>query len=184
MKKCVFIIGCNAVGKTALARELIRRFDGISRYENQISYCNDGLTAFAGKYLDGSKYGGVDYFHETKCLEGIVSRALETHERVILEGSYMNTFGLNLQRAMFAKGVEAFLLVALSASPEVIRQRLLNRTGNVPDEKKLGYVLAKNKGAQSSADKWESIGVKVLRIDTGRMPFDKEVGAVLKEVTA
>ena len=71
MKTCVFITGTNAVGKSALAWELITRYGGVDRITNDVTYCVEGDICFAGAY-GVTRYGGVDRITNdvTYCVEG------------------------------------------------------------------------------------------------------------------
>ena len=125
MKTCVFIIGTNAVGKTTLAKELIRRCGGVLREEGRSTVCADGRTVFAGRYA-GVKHGGVDGLNETRCLADMAREAFRQHEVFICEGSYMNTFGINLTNALFT--ADRHLVVFLYAPIAEIDKRLKTRT--------------------------------------------------------
>ena len=120
MKTCVFITGTNAVGKSALAWAIINRYGGVDRITNDVTYCKSGGISLAGKY-GVTRYGGVDRITNDKgssCtsrLADVVEEALRNADVVICEGSFMNTFGLNLTNAMFK--AQRYLVVSLFAPP-------------------------------------------------------------------
>lgn len=163
-KTCVLITGTNAVGKSSLAKELITRYGGIERTDRILTYCNDPRVCFAGKYDMTKKYGGVDGFNQTKCLEEVVRAGLQEREVVICEGMYLHTFGLNLLNAAFA--ADRQLVVFLYAPVAEINRRLLARsqTGIVNDA-----VWKKQQATAVAAKKWASIGVPVLSFDTSKV---------------
>lgn len=176
MKKIIVIIGTNCVGKSTLAKALIERFGGIREVTDQLTFCNDGKTALAGKYSDASKYGGVDGFNSTKVLESVARKGFETCDLVICEGSYLGSFGLNLTNAIFT--AEKQLVVFLYASVETLHQRLTQRG-------KKGIttsVVKKQLQAVAAARKWNSIGVPVLVVDTSSTKMEKEIEMVLNEI--
>ena len=126
MKTVVFITGTNGVGKTTLAKELIKRYGGVARMEGRVTVCVDERITLAGKFA-GVKYGGVDGLNETKCLAGMARTAFLRHEVFICEGSYMNTFGMNLTSAAFVGDRQ--LVVYLYAPVAEIDKRLKIRGG-------------------------------------------------------
>lgn len=161
MKTCVFITGTNAVGKSTLAKELISRYGGILSSDKTLTVCNDTRITLAGHYDPEKRYGGVDGFNQTKCLEDVVKNALRGHEVVICEGMYMHTFGMNLMRAAFA--AEKQLVVFLYAPVAEIHRRLLERSGKGLTNE---AVWRKQLNTATAAKKWASIGVPVLSFDT------------------
>ena len=163
MKTCVFITGTNAVGKSSLAKELIRRFGGIKSADKWLTICNDERVCFAGKYIDGKKFGGVDGFNQTKCLESVVRKALTQHDMIFCERMYLHTFGLNLTNAMFA--ADKHLLCFLYAPVATINDRLLERA---QEGLKNAAVWQKQLNCATAAKKWASIGVPVLSFDTSK----------------
>lgn len=182
MKTVVFIIGTNAVGKSTLARLLIGRCGGVQRIDSDITYCGDGVHAFAGSYA-GSTYGGVDAVKNEKgssCtsrLAGIVEAALKTRDTVYCEGMMLHTFGINLTNAAF-KGDRA-LVVFLYASPQVIDGRLLERS----NKRVTQSILKKQIATAASARRWAQIGVPVLTFDTGSVPIERVADRVQEKVT-
>lgn len=58
MKTCVFIIGTNGVGKSSTARAIMQAHGGLKKVGYQLSICSDNKVCFAGRYVDGSAYGG------------------------------------------------------------------------------------------------------------------------------
>jgi broad-specificity NMP kinase len=160
-KVCVLITGTNAVGKSSLAKELIATYGGIRTADKLLTCCNDQRICFAGKYDLTKKYGGVDGFNQTKCLESVVRKGLMQHDVVICEGMYLHTFGMNLLNAAFA--ADRQLVVFLYAPVREINRRLIGRsqTGIANDA-----VWKKQQATAVSAKKWASIGVPVLSYDT------------------
>jgi broad-specificity NMP kinase len=160
-KTCVFITGTNATGKTTLAKELQRRFGGLADVTPTISNCADNRICFAGKY-DGRKYGGVDSLNSTRVLAEIVERALQSHDVIICEGSYLHTFGNNLTNAIFK--AERNIVILLYAPLQELNKRLIARSGagvNVG-------IANKQKTCARSFAKWKSIGVEVRAFDTSK----------------
>ena len=193
MSKVIFITGTNAVGKSTLALALIDHYGGISDSDKDITFCKDGKTCFVGRYdgqkYGGQKYGGVDRLRNangsscTSRLAEVVERALQTHQRVICEGSYMNTFGLNLTNALFKAQEQT--VINLYASPQEIIRRLQQRSNgknNKRDIESVRKVLLKQRTSMSAAAKYYSIGVPVLQIDTGETAFEDELQQVIKAI--
>ena len=170
MTTCVFLTGTNAVGKSSVARAIIERCGGIDKVEGQVTYCKDGKTALAGSYL--CKYGGVDRVTNSKgssCtseLPNVVERALQNRSIVFCEGSFMNTFGLNLTNAMFK--ADKHLVVNLYADAKTIWDRLNTRSNGKCGKRDFKGILNKQRSAAVAATKWHSIGVVVLQVDTAR----------------
>lgn len=171
MKIVVFITGPNAVGKTTLAWSLIDRFGGIYEERDCVTYCKDKRYGLAGRYKD-KRYGGVDRITNDKgssCtsrLAEVVSEGLKTADVMFCEGSFMNTFGLNLTNALFL-GDKA-LVVSLYAPPAVIYQRLKNRSNGMNGTGKRNWpsIFRRQTQALVAAQKYEQIGCKVLQFDT------------------
>lgn len=171
MKIVVFITGTNGVGKTTLAWSLIDRFGGIYEERDCVTYCKDKRYGLAGLYKD-KRYGGVDRLTNDKgssCtsrLAEVVSEGLKTADVIFCEGSFMNSFGLNLTNALFL-GDKA-LVVSLYAPPAVIYQRLKNRSNGMNSTGKRNWpsIFSKQKQAMIAAQKYEQIGCKVLQFDT------------------
>ena len=177
MKTCVFIIGTNASGKTSAAREIMAKYGGVDEVRRTLTICNGRKTAFAGPYKEGSNYGGIDVLNETKSLEGIVRNAFgEGIDTVICEGSYLDTFGMNLTNAIFASDRQ--LVVFLHAPLEVIAKRIRERSGNEITRK----VADKNKRIARAAKKWQEIGVPVLVIDTSRMTPAEIADSIINKI--
>jgi len=176
-KLCVLITGTNAVGKSSLAKELIIRYGGIAKADKQLTSCNDPRVCFAGKYDLTKKYGGVDGFNQTKCLEEVVRAGLQRHDVVICEGMYLHTFGLNLLNAAFA--ADRQLVVFLYAPVAEINRRLLQRsqTGIANDA-----VWKKQQATAVAAKKWASIGVPVLSFDTSEVSTGEVADQVITKI--
>lgn len=178
-KTCVFITGTNAVGKTTLVRGLINHFGCIKKVENNVTYCNESKVCFAGKYREDSKFGGVDSIN-TSILSDVVVTGLYSSDIIFCEGSFMNSFGLNLQKAMFQ--AKRNIVITLYSSPKTIYSHLFKRNeGNVTSD--FEQIMKKQKGAFSAAKKWLSIGVEVFTIDTGKLSIQQELEAVLKIIS-
>lgn len=172
-KTCIFIIGTNGVGKTTLAKGLINKFGGIRDISNNITFCNDGLSCLAGGYNMQSKYGGVDKLNSTKGLKDIVETGLSKCNTIICEGSFLDSFGMNLTNAMFV--AEKHIVVFLYAPTKVIDKRLMLRSGNNINNKK----IEKQQRCLRSAKKWASIGVPVLSFDTSIESTDTIINKIL-----
>lgn len=169
MKTCVFITGTNSVGKTTLAKALIERFGGIKETAKELTFCNDSRVCFAGRYRDENRFGGVDALNCTRVLPDVVAKGLERCEVIFCEGSYLDTFGMNLTDAMFK--AQRHLIVFLYADSKTIHSRLLLR-----GKKGVSYqTLPKQKRACQAAGKWVEIGVPVLCFNTGIMTVEEEI---------
>lgn len=186
MKTVVFITGTHGVGKSTLARALMEHYGGIARTEGQLTYCRCGGVAFAGRY--DTKYGGVDRITNengsscTSALAGVVEEGLRNADTVICEGSFMNTFGMNLSNALF-KG-DRQLVVSLYTSPITLYFRLENRSlgKNKDGNHNYGFIFNKQKQALIAAAKWESIGVPVLQLDTAKASVEAIRDAVINKI--
>ncbi len=148
------ITGTNASGKTSLAKQLIRHFGGVREVRKDRTICADRRAVFLGRYAEESEYGGVDGLNETRCLAGIAQDAIANGaEYVFCEGSYLNTFGLNLQRLLFTTRRQ--LVICLYAPLAEIDRRLRWRSNQRIKE----TVVKKQELSLSSARKWHDIGV-------------------------
>lgn len=175
MKKTVLIIGTNAVGKTSLARELIKKAGGISEIVNRVTYCNDGKTALIGDYSKHKKIEGVDSFGETRFLSDLIKSV--DREVVVFEGLKCGTFGLSIQQALF-QGTEQ-LLVFLYASPNTINKRLIERSGS--GIKSLA-VLKQQKANLNAAIKYKEIGVNVVSFNTDNTSVNEIADEILSKI--
>lgn len=186
-KTCVFITGTNAVGKSALAWAIIEHFGGIDRITNDVTYCVKGSVCLAGKYGE-TRFGGVDRITNEKgasCtsrLAEVVEEGLRHADIIICEGSFLNTFGLNLTNAMFK--AERYLLVSLWADYKTIYCRLTSRSNGKYGDGKRNYptIVNKQRQAMVAARKWQSIGVKVLQFNTAEITIEQEMHAILKTI--
>lgn len=177
MTTAVYIIGTNAVGKTSLMRAIIDHYGGIKGFSNKVTSCGDRRVKLAGKYTEDGKYGGVDSLNETKCLAEMAEREFgKGAELMFFEGSYMNTFGMNLTNAIFK--ADSQLVVFCYAPIKVIHKRLYARSG-AAGLKDFNNVVKKQQSAFRSAKKWASIGVPVLSIDTSVRSIDEEMKLIL-----
>lgn len=178
MKTCVFITGTNAVGKSALAWEFITRYGGIDRITDDVTYCVEGDICLAGGYGE-TRYGGVDKITNDKgssCtnrLADVVEEGLRHADTILCEGSFMNTFGLNLSNALFK--AERQLVVSLYADLQTIWNRLTARSNGKNGKRNFDLIVKKQTQAMIAAQRWQSIGVKVLQINTAQVSIDDEV---------
>ena len=187
MKTCIFITGTNAVGKSALAWAIIDRFGGVDRITNQVTYCKLGSLCLAGGYGQ-TRFGGVDRITNDKgssCtsrLAEVVEEGLKHADTIVCEGSFMNTFGLNLTNAMFK--AEQHLIVSLWTDTKTIYERLTFRSKGKRGDGKRNYrsIVSKQRQAMVAAQKWQSIGVKVLQFNTAQITVQQELDAVLKAI--
>lgn len=148
------ITGTNASGKTSLAKQLIRHFGGVREVRKDRTICADRRAVFLGRYAEESEYGGVDSLNETRRLAGIAQDAIANGaEYVFCEGSYLNSFGLNLQRLLFTTRRQ--LVICLYAPLAEIDRRLRQRSNQRIKE----TVVKKQELSLSSARKWHDIGV-------------------------
>lgn len=190
MKIVVFITGTNAVGKSTLAWSLIDRFGGICEERACTTICKDKRYGLAGRYKD-KRDGGVDRITNDKgssCtsrLAEVVKEGLETADVIFCEGSYMDTFGLNLTNALFL-GDKA-LVVSLYAPPAVILQRLGVRSNGKNGRRNgenLRRVLLKQERCMKAAIKYQSIGVKVLQYDTSVTSVNTILDEILSTINS
>lgn len=185
MKTCVFITGTNCVGKSSLVWYIINHYGGVDRITNDVTYCKTGEICFAGKY-GVTRYGGVDRITNEKgssCtsrLAEVVEEGLRNKDIIICEGSYMNTFGLNLSNAMFK--ADRHIVVSLYTDNMTIYKRLRARSEGKNGKRNLERIFEKQRQAMIAAKKWESIGVKVLQINTAVTSIEEEVEAILSEI--
>ena len=188
MKTVVFITGTNAVGKSTLAWSIIGRFGGIYEERDCVTYCKDKRYGLAGRYKD-KRYGGVDRITNDKgssCtsrLADVVRVGLQTADVIFCEGSFMDTFGLNLTNALFL-GDKA-LVVSLYAPPAEILKRLGVRSNGKNGRRNgenLRRVLLKQERCMKAALKYQSIGVKVLQYDTSVTSVETMLNEILSTI--
>ena len=188
MKTCVFITGTNAVGKSALAWSIIERFGGVDRITNDVTYCKEGSVCLAGKY-GVTRFGGVDSITNDKgssCtseLARVVEEGLRNADTIICEGSFMNTFGLNLSNALFK--AEKQLIISLYADNITLWKRLTERSlGKAGDGKRrFDLIIKKQRQAMIAARRWQSIGVPVIQINTSETPVDEVLRLTLEKLS-
>lgn len=185
MKKCVFITGTNGVGKSSIVWEIITRFGGVDRITNDVTYCKEGNVCFAGKY-GVTRFGGVDRIINEKgssCtsrLAEVVEEALKHKDIVICEGSFLDTFGMNLMNALFK--AEQQYVISLYADNLTIYQRLTRRSNGKNGKRSVQSVkkvFDKQLRCMRAARKWQEIGVKVLQINTADMSIVDIASGVL-----
>lgn len=188
MKTVVFITGTNAVGKSTLAWSIIGRFGGIYEERDCVTYCKDKRYGLAGRYKD-KRYGGVDRITNDKgssCtsrLADVVRVGLQTADVMFCEGSFMDTFGLNLTNALFL-GDKA-LVISLYAPPAEILKRLGVRSNGKNGRRNgdnLRRVLLKQERCMKAALKYQSIGVKVLQYDTSVISTETMLNEILSTI--
>ena len=186
MKAVVFIIGTNGVGKSTIARSLLDYYGGPILEEDQVVYARTGRVAFAGSYT--RKFGGVDRLKNedgttgTGALAGVVEKGLRSADTIFCEGSYMDTFGLNLSNALF-KGDRA-LVVSLYADGLALYDRLRARSAGQRGDGKRDYakILQKQKRTMVAARKWSSIGVPVLQFNTANESVEAIRDAIINKL--
>lgn len=149
------------------------------------AFTRNGL---AGRYKD-KRYGGVDRITNEKgssCtsrLAEVVKDGLNTADVMFCEGSFMDTFGLNLTNALFL-GDKA-LVVSLYAPPAVILNRLGVRSKGKNGKRNadnLRRVLLKQERCMKAALKYQSIGVKVLQYDTSVTSAETILNEILSTI--
>ncbi len=186
MKKCVFITGTNCSGKSSLAWAIITKYGGVDRIANDVSYCKEGTICFAGRYGE-TKYGGVDRITNDKgssCtsrLAEVVEDGLKHREIIICEGSFLDTFGINLMNALFK--AEKQYVISLYADNLTILNRLENRSNGRNGKRtvqSVRRVFDKQLRCMRAAKKWQEIGVRVLQVNTGEIPLNELVSEVLE----
>ena len=188
MKKCVFITGTNGVGKSSIVWEIITRFGGVDRITNDVTYCKEGNVCFAGKY-GVTRFGGVDRITNEKgssCtsrLAEVVEEALKHKDIVICEGSFLDTFGMNLMNALFK--AEQQYVISLYADNLTIYKRLTGRSNGKNGKRSVQSVkkvFDKQLRCMRAARKWQEIGVKVLQINTADMSIVDIASGVLEYI--
>ena len=117
MKKCVFITGTNCSGKSSLAWAIITRYGGVDRITND----------------KGSSC--------TSRLAEVVEEGLKHRDIIICEGSFLDTFGMNLMNALFK--AEQQYVISLYADNLTIFNRLGNRS-NGKNGKRTAQSLSKH----------------------------------------
>jgi hypothetical protein len=143
-----------------MAKAMMSLLGGVtttSKYETEVK---DGRFVFAGKYIEGSKFGGVDSWGEIKPLQTIVERLLKKHECVICEGSKLHSCGPFLQDAIFKADKQIVLLCY--ASPIELNKRLMKRSGRGVTKE----ILQDQQACLRALNKWNEMGVKTLHINT------------------
>lgn len=164
MKKVVFITGTNGVGKTSAMRCIMEKKGGVKNVsaDNDIIFLNDDRTAVGGGMNGEGNYYGIDVKRNTKCLEPICKKALESVDAVFCEGAYLHTFGLNLCRAL-ACGEKGYV-ICLYSDYATIQAHLKKRGGKDLNK----AIISRQKCALSSAAKFSKIGYNVTMIDTAK----------------
>jgi serine kinase of HPr protein (carbohydrate metabolism regulator) len=187
MKTCVFITGTHAVGKSSLAWAIIDRYGGVDRITNDVTYCKNGSVSLAGKY-GVTRYGGVDRISNDKgasCtsrLAEVVEEALNHSDICFCEGSFMNTFGMNLVNALFK--AQSYLVVSLYADGMTIYNRLKERSEGKNGKRNFELILKKQKQAMIAARKWHEIGVPVLQVNTAENTTEALTNMVISKINS
>lgn len=179
MKTLIYITGTNCSGKSTIARKIIEYSGGVTSVEKHcgksVSVCRDNL-ALAGLY-NGVKFGGADGFCETKCFEGVARSVFKSHDTIVFEGMYVNTFGNNLINAAFA--AEKQLVVFLYTPAKELQKRLRERSAT-----KLDVSFIKRQGnVARAARKWASIGIPLLVIDTSKTSIEESAKQIMDKIT-
>jgi adenylate kinase family enzyme len=188
MKTCVLITGTNAVGKSSLANEIIRHYGGVDRELNDVTYLKEGRAALAG-YYGRTKYGGVDSITNDKgssCtsrLPEVVKEGLANADIIFCEGMYLNTFGLNLQRALFA--AKRQLVVNLYAPHRVLYERIVSRSNGKKGDGVRNWktIFKKQEQAMISAKKYRSIGIPVIQLNTDENQPEEVLRIMLEKLS-
>lgn len=158
MKTCVFLTGTNAVGKSSLAWAIITRYGGVDRITNDKgSYC-------------------------TSKLADVVEEGLRNADTIVCEGSFLNTFGLNLTNAMFK--ADRHLIVSLYADIQTIYSRIVGRSNGKYGDGKRNWptIVRKQRQAMVAAQKWQSIGVPVLQFNTAETTVEYELEMMISKI--
>ena len=173
----VFLIGANATGKTTLAKNLVKRFGGITKPGKEVTLVADPRVALVGLYEDDRKICGVDTMGGSKALMGGVNSAHALgREIVIAEGMLMHTFGLNLTNAMFL--AEKYLVVFLWCPVSEIVRRLKARTENA----RWGQLSTHYKPIARTACRWQKIGVPVLTFNSAEVSSEEIADKVYAKI--
>lgn len=157
MKTCVFITGTHAVGKSSLAWAIIDRYGGVDRITND----------------KGSSC--------TARLADVVEEALKHSDICFCEGSFMNTFGLNLSNALFK--AQRFLVVSLYADGMTIYKRLQERSNGKNGKRDFNLILKKQRQAMIAARKWHDIGVPVLQVNTASASTEELLEMTINKIS-
>ena len=184
-KTCILIAGANCSGKTSVARGLIDHFGGIGNVTPDSTFSADGRAVFAGRYAN-VKHGGVDYLNSTKPLQGIVRNGLLTADFAVCEGSYLDTFGMNLLNAIFEAKRQAYVALWCSRAKLYERNRarlnvdsLAKRT-SAEEAAIMQGIYRRQDRVFKAAKKYASIGVPVLAFDTGASSVEEITEQILK----
>ena len=154
-------------------------YGGVEKITKEATFTK-GNAGFAGKYIAGSAYGGVDTLSCTRTLQAVVKSVLAKKDIVYCEGSYLHTFGMNLLNAMFA--AQRYLVVSLYAPESVIKERLNMRKKDSSRQNNLEGILQRQNTALASALKWASIGVDVIQFDTSTISAEEIALRIIEKV--
>lgn len=187
MKTCILITGTNAVGKSSLAWGIIDRYGGIDRIQRDVTYCRHGAVCLAGTY-GRTRYCGVDRLVNangsscTSRLSEVVDEGLRHADTVFCEGSYLNTFGLNLANALFR--ADRQLVVSLWADPQTLYRRILGRSNGRHGDGVRAWdrIMGKQRQAMVAARKWQSIGCPVLQFKTDETTVENELDTIINKI--
>ncbi len=176
MRKVVLITGTNGVGKTSAMRCLIDKCGGIAKVteDNAVIFLADGKCAVGGGLSGKGNYYGIDVKRNTKCLEPICRKALDTCDTVFCEGAYLHTFGLNLCRALAL--ADKGYVICLYSDYETINSHLKQRAGKGINKN----IINRQRCALSSAAKFSNIGYNVMLINTADYTPEMIADKILK----
>ena len=175
MKYTVVITGAFGVGKSSAVNCIIQKDGGIIQEYPQ--YVITEHYAFVGNYK--SAYGGVDSLKglNTSDYADIVKSAFNERDIVFIEGFYLNTFGNNVLRIVFAGDMGIY--VVLYASESAIQDRLIQRSGNDLNKNTLHKVL---RNLKKLIPKYRAIGVPCFILDTSNLTVEEVANYILNRV--
>lgn len=174
MKRLVLIYGTNGVGKTTLAKEIIKRCGGIEKFEADITYLRNGKVSLAGKY--SVKYGGLDWLNSTKILPTLAMEAFKRSDTLIIEGKMSGSFDGNIGVTSYA--ADSVLCIPLFCNLKTLDERIKQRGGGGVTE----HIVKDQKKALNISKKWKEAGAVIMPFDTSTMNAETIADDVLKKI--
>ena len=170
----VLVVGCFGVGKTTLAKNLLNIDGG---WENHDSYAvsKGGLFTCAGTYFQDKALGGVDRLKNTRAIPQLIANA--STPCFFVEGKRATCFGTSTLVPMFS--VPNQLVIYLKAGASAIYKRLNMRGTCKTTRLKIERYI---KDSEALAQKFSSIGVRVVQLDTERANTAEIANFVFGEV--
>lgn len=160
VKLIVLIVGCFGAGKTTLAKKLLNLDGGWINHESY-AVSKGGLFTCAGTYFQNKVHGGADRLKNTQGIPILIANA--STPCFFIEGKRATCFGPSTLVPMFS--VPNQLVIYLKANANVVYKRLYARgTCKTTPSAVERYVNS----CEALAQKFSSIGVRVVQLDTER----------------